>query len=109
MKTKSNVNSLLHTLLTQWTIIVLVRRNYSKVFVMKFPCLCDEIKSPRTKKIVYLLSLKSILEIKKENLNNKICKYMNLTITSYKQKLVAEKSQENAKENTCSDAPAGIV
>jgi len=59
--------------------------------------------------IVHLLSLKSIVEIKKENLNNKICKYMNLTITSYKQKLVAEKSQENAKENTCSDAPAGIV
>ena len=59
--------------------------------------------------IVHLLSLKSIVEIKKENLNNKICKYMNLTITSYKQKLVAEKSQENAKENTCSDAPAEIV
>ena len=59
--------------------------------------------------IVHLLSLKSIVEIKKENLNNKICKYMNLTITSYKQKLVAEKSQENAKENTCSDAPARIL
>ena len=34
---------------------------------------------------------------------------MNLTITSYKQKLVAEKSQNNATENTCSDAPVGIV
>jgi len=34
---------------------------------------------------------------------------MNLTITSYKQKLVVEKSQKNAIENTCSDAPTGIV
>ena len=33
---------------------------------------------------------------------------MNLTITSYKQKLVAEKSQKNATENTFSDALAGI-
>ena len=33
---------------------------------------------------------------KKENLNNKIFKYMNVTVTSYKQQIVAEKSQNNA-------------
>ena len=70
MKTKSNVNSLLHTFLTQWTLIVPGRRHSSKVFVMKFPCLRDEIGSPHRQTIVHLLSLKSIVEIKKENLNN---------------------------------------